>query len=365
MSRMETKRRICVRCAAARLASVIPCVAQQPPANQPDIPIGQNVKVEVVHVLAENLQAQYVFPDTADKLAQMLSGRLDRGEYASIHSAKEFAEVLTRQLREIAHDAHLQVEYAYEMPLPSSKPGQIDGEMLRMMKRGNYGFGEVKILEGNIGYLKMNAFADPQMGGETAAGVMAFLANTDAVIVDVRKNYGGNPGMVALLSSYFFAAGQAVHLGDLSMRKPGTTEHTVQQSWTLPYVPGSRYLDKELYILTSDETPSAAEGFAYDLKALKRATIVGERTWGGANPGKPVFLSDHFLAFIPFGQAINPVTKTNWEGTGVEPDITTPQADALKTAYIAALEHLIQKSNDEREWGSLKEAIQNAGESLK
>ncbi len=363
---MEKRHRIWGRCVVVFLVSATISIAQQPRTNEPDTPIDQKTKTEVVHHLVEDLREQYVFPEIAAKLAQVLTENLDRGEYASIHGAKEFADILTREMREIAHDAHLQVSYTSEVPrIPPEKPGQLDPEMLRRIKDENFGFKKVEILDGNVGYLKVSAFANAEMAGKTAAAAIAFLANTQALIIDLRENHGGNPGMVALLASYFFSGDQLVHLNDLSIKQPGSTEYAVQQSWTLPYVPGDRYLDKELYILTSHQTPSAAEAFAYDLKVLKRATIVGEETWGGANPGKTALLSDHLLAFIPFGRASNPVTNTNWEGTGVLPDIKTPAADAVKTAYIAALGHLIQKSTDERERKTLNQFIQNVDENLR
>jgi len=162
--------------------------------------------------------------------------------------------------------------------------------------------------------------------------------------------------MVDLLASYFFGA-RPVQLNDLSLRKEGTTQHTLLQFWTLPYLPGNRYLNKEVYILVSHETPSAAEEFTYDLQARKRAVIVGEPTWGGANPGGVVPLADHFLAFIPSGQAINPTTKTNWEGNGIQPEVKVPAKDAFKVAYKMALDHLIATTKDEDELSDLKAAL--------
>jgi C-terminal processing protease CtpA/Prc len=316
----------------------------------------------VVHALAEKVREQYVFPDVADKLAQMLTERLARGDYPSHASANEFGETRTRQMRAIAHDAHLRVSYAQKLPpwFAQPKPDAPTPAFPPLMKKGNYGFEEVKILNGNVGYLRLNAFVDPATGGETAASAMEFLGNTDALLIDLRRNMGGTPGMVDMLASYFFPGDKPVHLNDLSLRKVGTTEHTIQQWWTLPYVPGKRYLDKEVYILVGHRTPSAAEEFSYDLKTLKRATIVGETTWGGANPGELIRLTDHFIAFIPHGQAINPITKTNWEGTGVEPDIKIPELEALNAAYVAALHHLIAKANDPQQLSSLQEALTRA-----
>jgi C-terminal processing protease CtpA/Prc len=174
-------------------------------------------------------------------------------------------------------------------------------------------------------------FADPQLCGATAAAAMNFLAGTRAIIFDLRANGGGDPAMVALLSSYLFA--EPTHLNDLWERKTGTT----QQFWTLPYVPGRRMDGKPVYVLTSHRTFSGAEEFAYNLKNLKRATIVGEVTGGGAHPVSPHRIDDHFVIGVPFARAVNPISKTNWEGTGVEPDVKVAAADALDTAVKLAM----------------------------
>ncbi|HEY6414403.1 MAG TPA: S41 family peptidase [Edaphobacter sp.] len=159
---------------------------------------------------------------------------------------------------------------------------------------------------------------------------MNFLAHTDAVIFDLRENGGGDPKMVSLIATYLFD--QPEHLNDLYERKTDTTT----QYWTQPFVPGTKLGDKPVYVLTSNRTFSGAEEFTYDLKNLKRATIVGETTGGGAHPVRGVRVDDHFVVGVPFARAVNPVSKTNWEGTGVEPDVSVKAADALTTAQKLA-----------------------------
>jgi C-terminal processing protease CtpA/Prc len=205
------------------------------------------------------------------------------------------------------------------------------------MERINCGFEKVERLSSNIGYLKFNMFADPEVCGPTAVAAMNFLGNSDAIIIDLRENGGGDPKMIALLSTYLFS--KPTHLNDLWERKSDTT----QQYWTLPYVPGKRLDDKPAYVLTSKRTFSGAEEFSYSLKNLKRATIIGETTGGGAHPVRGQRIDDHFMIGVPFARAINPSSKTNWEGIGVEPDVKVPAAEALATAQKLATEKLGSK----------------------
>ena len=223
------------------------------------------------------------------------------------------------------------------------------------MLRINYGFQKVERLPGNIGYVEFRGFFDPEGGAETVASVFNFLSNTDAIIFDLRKNGGGDPRMVALICSYLFGA-EPVHLNDLHWRE-GRGER-VEEFWTLKDVAGKRYTGKDVYVLTSGYTFSGAEEFSYNLKNLKRATLIGETTGGGANPGGGNRLSAHFGAFIPTGRAVSPVTRTNWEGTGVEPDVKVPAEQALRTAQIMALKGAVEKATDEELKGALRREIE-------
>jgi hypothetical protein len=324
----------------------------QMPASGPDMSMDARAKAETIDALVKVLSDAYVFPDVGAKIATMLEKRRARGEYNSLTSAKEFGDLLTKQMFEIAHDGHLNIWYSSEALRPTPKPREAPKAKLRKTAVGT-----VEHLSGNIGYMKLNAFPDAGLYGAEVAGAMAILANTDALIIDLRHTAGGSPGMVALLASYLFSGDTPVHLIDIAYRKEGTKEYELRQSWSSPYVPGQRYADKEVYVLTSHRTFSAPEEFAYDLQALKRATVVGETTGGGSNDNEFRPLGDHFLLSIPIGKAVNPVTLTNWEGVGVKPDVETLQADALKTAQRLALQHLIEKTTDERELKSLREAL--------
>lgn len=326
-----------------------------------DMAIDATTKAQVIASLVTELREAYVFPDVGDTAADAIEKSQKAGAFNSITSAKAFRDALNHEMADIAHDLHLHVLYSSEVvpsdPPPGQSPRQIDPQTLSEFRKENFDFEDARRLDGNIGYLKMTGFTGAGLSGPTLPAAMEFLSGTDALIIDLRENSGGSPSMVALLASYFFDGTVPVHLNDLEFRKKGTREYALTQWWILPYVPGPRYVDKEVYILTSHETPSAAEGFSYDLQTLRRATVVGEVTWGGANPGDIIRLGDHFQVFMPTGRAINPITKTNWESVGVKPDIEVRQEEALKAAQKAALEHLIAKSPKANDSNLLRQAL--------
>ncbi len=214
-------------------------------------------------------------------------------------------------------------------------------------------------LPGNVGYLDIREFYNSSWGGDTAVAAMIFLANTNVLIVDLCKCRGGDPDMVTLISSYLFGE-ERVHLNSLYWRE----EDVTQQYWTLPYIPGKRFGDKPVYVLTSQDTFSGGEEFAYNLKTRHRAILVGETTAGGAHPGSTYRLHAHFEVFIPVGRAINPITGTNWEGGGVTPDISVPQEQAFKVAYNMALKSIIA-SLGETPSGPFKTFAEEAQTALK
>ncbi len=304
-------------------------------------------RTAVIDGAAKMLTDFYVFLEIAAKMAQALHDHQSRHDYDAITSASQLADTLTSHLREVSHDKHLRVVYS-AMPLPSGPPPgppppEEIARMRAMMASRNFGFEKVERLTGNIGYLDLRGFIPPNMSGETVAAAMAFLANTDAVIIDLRQNGGGTPDAVALIASYLFA-GPPVHLNDIYDRGSNST----RQFWTLPYVPGKRLDGKDVYVLTSTRTFSAAEDFTYGLKNLKRATIVGEVTGGGAHPGGPHKISEHFGINVPSGRSISPITQTDWEGVGIEPDIKVPAAQALATAHLKALDKRLPEITDPR-----------------
>ena len=317
-------------------------LAQSTPAT--DSITGER-RIKIVDALARKLNQSYVFPETAKQMDSALRKRLETGEYEKVTSGQAFADALTRHLQEISRDKHLRVRFSTE-PLPERKPEADAAERERLRKFGeavNFGFEKVEKLPGNIGYIELRGFFPLQdVGAEKAAAeAMNKVADTDALIFDLRRNGGGSPIMVRLVCSYLFGE-KPVHLNSLYSRERDHTE----EFWTLKELPGKRYLDKDVFVLTSSRTFSGAEEFSYNLQNLKRATIVGETTGGGAHPGGVHRLDENFSVFVPTGRAINPITKTNWEGKGVKPEVEVSAESALRTAQELALKRLIAKTTD-------------------
>lgn len=335
--------------------------AQQAPG--PDMNIDSATRSAVIDNLIKGLNDAYVFPETAKRMETDLRSRLNAKEYDSVTSARAFAEKLTADLQAISKDKHLRVRYSSQViPVRRERTEPTAEEKERnswFSKRVNFGFERVERMNGNVGYIDLRGFSDHENGAATVAAAMTFLANTEAIIFDLRQNGGGSPEMVALISSYLFGD-KPVHLNSLYWRKGDRTE----DFWTKPDAAKVKFPNKDVYILTSDRTFSAAEEFTYNLKNLKRATIIGETTGGGAHPGGVERLSDHFGVFIPTGRAISPITKTNWEGTGVEPDIKVPKDQALKTAYVMALTKSVDGIKDESIRSGVKQLIQEAQKEL-
>ena len=293
-------------------------------------------RARVIDGAIANLNEFYVFPEIAKKMEEAIRARQKNGEYDSVTKAAVLASVLTNHLRDVSHDKHLGVNFSPGI-VPKGDPGQSPEAKARLrtqMERNNCFFEKAERLGSNIGYLKFNAFADPEICGPTATAAMNFLANVDALIVDLRENGGGDPKMVAYISTYLFA--NPTHLNDLYNRK----ENATTEYWTLKDVPGKRLDGKPVFVLTSKRTFSGAEEFTYNLKNLKRATIIGETTGGGAHPVSGHRIDDHFIIGVPFARAVNPISKTNWEGTGVEPDIKAPGDEALDVAKKMAVEQI-------------------------
>ncbi|MCL4741187.1 MAG: S41 family peptidase [Phycisphaerales bacterium] len=292
------------------------------------IPLNAEDAASAVNAAAEALERGYVFPEVGNAMAERLRQNLRSGAYAPIEDDLELARVLTDDLQAISRDRHLSVRVrprAEEQGEVRVMPDE------REMAANNYGFREVQVLPGNIGLVRFDVFVPGPEAEATAAAAMAFVRNCDAIVFDLRGNGGGSPEMIRFLTSYLFEA--PTHLNDMVDR----TGAVVEEFWTLEAVPGHRPRPGvPVFVLTSARTFSGAEEFAYNLKILRRATIVGERTGGGAHPVRAERLSDRLVIRVPYLRARNPISGTNWEGAGVEPDLDVPAAEALDRALELA-----------------------------
>jgi hypothetical protein len=327
------------------LAPIGSALAQGQPPSKPIDAAGRHA---VIVSLAGKLQANYVFPEVAKTLSTSLIAKESAGGYEGAANTTAFAEALSKDLREIGKDGHFQLGYDPEFRAPAARtPSKEEVEQSRreVADRG-FGIQKVELLPGNVGYLEVRGFGPTEFVSDAFDAAMNLLSGSEALILDLRRNGGGEPNSVAFLMSHFFAIGDDRHLNDIYTRP----EDSTRQYWTDPSV-ATRY-NKPVYVLTSARTFSGGEECAYDFQTQKRATLVGETTGGGANPGDSFALDKGFAVFIPTGRAINPITHTNWEHVGVKPDVAVPAADALKTAHTAILRTFLASSKDpgEREY---------------
>lgn len=306
--------------------------------TQSDVPIDGPVRATVIANLVSRIEAGYVVPEGADSAVRRLRSAAEAGDYNALVSARKFAERVTSDLRSATHDKHIALYFDPE----AEQKSVTGGPTIAPRERYNYGFNKVERLRGNVGYLELRSFANLEEARETASTFLSALADFDSIILDLRQNGGGNTPMAAHVGSYFLGP-KPVHLTSMYWRDENRTIEVM----TSESVAGRRSLDRDLFILVGHSTFSAAEDFCYALQQLKRATLVGERTGGGAHMGRGLQrLSPLFTAFIPTGESINPITKTNWENVGVEPDVKVKAERALLEAHLLALRRLLERERD-------------------
>jgi hypothetical protein len=304
--------------------------------------VDRAMRLEAIDTLAVKLNDHYVFPDKAKQIEAVLRQRQHEGKYDGMTDGEQLAKQLTDDLHGVARDLHMTVRFSPRPVPPDDAVGPPPASQAEWEQRNNFvkrltmgvfrrvsnlGVEKVDHLSPNIGYLRVSGFPPPFFVAEKYAAAMDKLADTDGLIVDLRENRGGGPQTVALLISYF--VDQRTRLNDIWDRDTGIST----QQWTEDKLDGKRYGGKKpVLILAGPGTMSAGEDFAYTMQALKRATVIGERTWGGAHPARPYRLGDHFFAVIPSRRSISPITHTNWEGVGVTPDIAATPDHALAVA---------------------------------
>ena len=307
-----------------------------PPGVVPvNVVVNAALRQKVVEGIASDLNEFYVDGPLAKQMSDAITAYLRSGAYDKITDGDEFAARLHKDLEDISHDRHLRVDFSpFKMPPMGLPSPEDEAHFHQQMEHDNCAFDKLEILPNNIGYIRFNGFMDASFCGPTVVAAMGFVAHTDALIFDIRNNGGGQPAMVTMIASFLFD--RPTHLIDIYNRK----EDTTTQNWTLSYLPGPRLTKQPVFVLTSKRTFSGAEEFAFDLKNQKRATIVGETTGGGAHPVAPHIVADYFMVGVPFAKSLDPVTKTNWEGTGVAPDVSVAADDALETAEKLANEKI-------------------------
>ena len=347
-------------------------------------------------IIAHLLDTLYVSPEIGKQLASQMQAKFESGAYKEITTPTKLAEVLTRDLRELSKDLHLRIRYApspvesatiltpeeweqrrssmFSMvprgpstpqagaapagPQGPQRTGRIDDRTANLLLESNYHFREVKYLSGNIGYLKLDGFAPGQTARDTAAKTMALLANSEGVIIDMRRCPGGTQEMVNFLASYFFDKDPRLLL--TSYFRP--TGETVQNK-TIADIPGTRMVDTDLFLLVSANTVSACEAFAYILQKYGRAKVIGERTAGAGNHNALIPIGLGYSFSVSIGSVVHPLTGKGWQGDGVQPDTVVKPDDALETAHREALQKLISRTTDQNRKKELLSVLQDVARS--
>jgi retinol-binding protein 3 len=292
----------------------------------------------VAAAVANDLATFYVYPARARRTAALLRRKAANGAYDALTRAA-LAKRLTADAATVLHDVHVDVGYSVDVNPPASASGKgpsaaENAAFERFARLVGYGLVRVANLPGNVGYIDLRYFVgDAAHAATVFDGAANSVAYAGAVILDLRDNHGGDPKVVARLLSHFLPP--KTHLNDFVARGDGKPA-VVDSSFTAR-VPGPR-IAAPLYVLISRHTFSGGEECAYDVQALRRGTLVGAVTGGGANPGDSHRIDDHFSVFVPNMRARNPITKTNWEGVGVKPDVAVAPSRALETVYAEILD---------------------------
>ncbi len=332
--------------AAAALCLSLPAAAQTAQET-----LSAREKEDLVAKLCGRIEKIYAFPENTAKICGLLKANLAGERYRNASTPAAFAACLSADIESLTHDLHFGIDYdpqrASGMAAQAGKDTAFyTPQTVEEYRRINFGFKDARILEGNIGYLDIRDFFPLKWSAEPAVAAMNFLANCDAVIIDLRANGGGEDTTVTFLLSYFLDGGEDGITFNTNYTR-SSDSYYVSATW--PYVPGRTLRDKPLYVLTSRSSFSGAEAFAFRVQALKRARIVGERTRGGANPVDIEEIDGKYVAYIPSQRHLSMITGKNWEGVGVKPDIEAEASRALAVAHQEALRGLGAKAADEKQ----------------
>ncbi len=307
-------------------------------------------KIRIIDRLIKTLKNNYVFPNMSESIAKFLQDKVKKGGYRAIDNVSEFASQLTIDIQDVSNDLHFFVGVDSNWVADQRKAQQSSSDKmlieqeLKEDQKKNFGLKDLSILQGNIGYLSFNYFANPENGYHAMSLAMNFLERTDAIIIDLRSNNGGHMEMVQLLLSYFFSTENTQKLYSYYIIEDG--KRIEKEDWVLPFVLGNRTPEKPIFVLTSTTTFSAAEWMAFILKDLNRATIIGQQTAGGAHPVDRKIIDDQFFLQVPIGELKGPVSEKDFEGIGVEPDIVVSSYNAKDIAHKKAIELLMTHAED-------------------
>jgi hypothetical protein len=307
------------------------------------------IEHELIDAIAQAIEENYVYPDKGASAARLLRDSITAGTYDNIQG-EMLAGMISDAMVEHTEDLHFDVRV---LPQGWTPPQSDDEAQQRQAPSAPYGFNSIKRLDGNIGYVELNGFNRADYIGDTVEAAMRLMQGSDALIFDLRRNGGGDPNAVALITSYLYDPSEPVHINSLYSRPDDkTTDYwthaNINTELAMPDVP--------VYVLTSNYTFSAAEEFSYNLRNLQRATLVGQTTGGGAHPVDSILFHSettdrHYMVVLPSARAISPITGTNWEGVGVQPHLECDADDALDQALLDAYAKLLADGNDRVEFG--------------
>jgi len=306
-------------------------------------PLTDQYRAEMIDSVASIFANRYVYPEKATQMDSLLKSNLSKGVYDSDSLLSDFAKSISDDLREVSQDLHIRIRPIPRNRFYATKDKGITSEQIYLESLENFGWEKAEILPGAIGYIKVDAFKDTAYARETAEAALSFMANNQAIIIDLREHHGGEESMQQLVASYFFD--KPTQLSGLYW----TYLDSLEEAWTHTDIRGPSLADKDIYILISGNTASGAEAFAYNMKHQRNAIIVGEKSAGAAHWSDWYEFSNlGIVAHVPVARPINPATNTSWEGTGVIPQIEILPEKALDTAYLEAVLAFEKKSDDKR-----------------